>query len=79
MPAEEPLERAVAEDVTALDDGRAQLLDGDVRRGVGDRLDQLPLRHDAGGAAILAERPRAGVALSAFQRPPAADARRADA
>jgi hypothetical protein len=48
MPAEEPLDRAVAEDVTALGQRRAQLLDGDVQRRLDEPLDQPALRFDAG-------------------------------
>ena len=79
MPAEEPLERAVAEDVTVAGESRAKLLHGDVRRLFEKALDQRALRLDAGGAAISAERSRPGVALTALQRPPAAHARRPDA
>ena len=52
MPAEEPLERAVAEDVTVAGESRAKLLHGDVRRLFEKALDQRALRLDAGGAAI---------------------------
>jgi hypothetical protein len=78
VPGEEALQRPVAEAVAAGGKCGAQLLHRDVRRLRQQREDQRRLRLDPAGAAITAQRTGPDVTPRPRQRPPAADARRAD-
>ena len=78
MAGEEAADRAVADRDACVGERQAELLDRQVRRRLYKRQDCVPVRLDPPGPAVPTDGTRPHIPLLPLERPPAADARRAD-